>query len=502
MQYQQQDVIDAVKAGRRTEAEAILSYLIEQALPNDPQLLMLGGIALSLGEVDLCVQALGKFRQSSSMELNHLIQAAGLYAEAGQLTKAIAIVQPQAEKKLPYPAIYHLLGTVKAQIGRLAEARLDLIQALTLSPHLGVSWFTLASLINFSRQPPVLAQLQQCYRRFGEPSIASEPAEPNAAKQEAADSYLHYAMAKAYSDLGQHAEAWQTYQRGASMQLARSLYDAAEHDRYVSAVIDNFTAEAVAQMPVNLASTTTPVAILGLPRSGTTLLGQMLSCHPQVAGAAELTAMPVAIMHLTRQQHSEFPHFIRQHGDPQSGIEHLAQVYQRISAQRIPAPGMVVDKGLTLTQHFGIWRQMFPGGKAVFIRRNDEDVAWSCFKSHFRSQADWSWSPEHIAEYMQNERRLMAHWLSLYPEQILQVDYERLVREPEQVLRQICQHLGMAFDPAMLQFHQSTSPVLTSSLGQVHQPLFQRESTAAQQYPEFFSRWRHRMQQIAASRAS
>ena len=90
---------------------------------------------------------------------------------------------------------------------------------------------------------------------------------------------------------------------------------------------------------------------------------------------------------------------------------------------------------------------------------------------------------------MKNERTLMLHWKQLYPEQILQVEYAELVREPEVVLKQICQHLGLSYQSAMLQFYQSKVPVLTSSLGQVHQPLFQRDFDIAQRYPDFIQRW-------------
>lgn len=474
--YQLQDVMDAIKAGHRTEAEAVLSHLIETAQSREQDWLLVGATALKIGEIGSCLAALKLFRQRKEMGLNQLIQCAGLYAEAGQFEAAIALVQPQADKKLPYPAIYHLLGTVKAQLGRLAEAKQDLGTALSLSPHLGITWFTLASLVDFAKNPTLTTQLKQQYQQYSETQTEDSH-------------HLHYSMAKAYDDCGQWDLAWQSYQKGAAALAAKSRYSAEEHSEFCQNLIRQYSAEVQQQLPKNNAAGFSPIAILGLPRSGTTLLAQMLSCHSAVDGAAELNALPIACMHLKREQLSKFPEFIRQHGDPQAGTEHIASVYQRLARQRIPGQGRLVDKALNLTQYFGIWAQVFPDAKAVFVHRNDEDVAWSCFKTNFRNQAPWSWAPETIAQYMKNERTLMLHWKQLYPEQILQVEYAELVREPEVVLKQICQHLGLSYQSAMLQFYQSKAPVLTSSLGQVHQPLFQRDFDIAQRYPEFIQRW-------------
>lgn len=476
-EYQLQDVIDAIKAGHRTEAEAVLSHLIELEATKEQDWLQVAAIALSIGEIQACLAALKLFRKPKEMGLNQLIQCAGLYAEAGQFEKAITLVQPQADKKLPYPAIYHLLGTVKAQLGQLADAKQDLATALNLSPHLGITWFTLASLVNFSKNPTLFEQLQQVYQQ-------------HAAATGEDSRHLHYTMAKAYDDRGQWQLAWQSYQKGAEQIAPLSRYNPDEHTEFTQNLIKQYSAEVQHRLPKNNDATFSPIAILGLPRSGTTLLGQMLSCNSQVDGVAELNSMAIACMHLKREQLSKFPEFIRQHGNPQAGTEHIAAVYQRVSRQRIPGQSRIVDKALNLTQYFGIWAQIFPEAKAVFVHRNDEDIAWSCFKTNFRSQAAWSWAPESIAHYMKNERALMTHWKKLYPEKILQVEYAELIRNPEQQLKQICQHLSLPFEASMLQFYRSKTPVLTSSLGQVHQPLFQRDFNIAERYPEFIQRWK------------
>lgn len=479
--YQLQDVMNAIKAGHRTEAEAVLAHLIESGATKEQDWLLVAATALSIGEIQASLEALKLFRKRKEMDLNQLIQCAGLYAEAGQFEKALALVQPQADKKLPYPAIYHLLGTVKAQLGLLLEAKQDLGKALSLSPHLGITWFTLASLVDFSKNPTLFEQLRHLYKQH--------------AITKGEDSrHLHFTMAKAYDDCGQWELAWQSYQKGAEQIAPLSRYNPAEHRAFTQNLIQQYSAEVQNKLPKNNAAGFSPIAILGLPRSGTTLLGQMLSCNSQVDGVAELNAMAIACMHLKREQLSKFPDFIRQHGDPQAGTEHIAAVYQRVSRQRIPGRNRIVDKALNLTQYFGIWAQIFPAAKAVFVHRNDEDIAWSCFKTNFRNQADWSWSPESIADYMLNERALIAHWKRLHPEKILQVEYAELVRNPEPQLQLICQHLNLQYEPAMLQFYQSKAPVLTSSLGQVHQPLFQRNFDIAERYPEFIQSWKARFE--------
>ncbi|MFC4655347.1 sulfotransferase [Rheinheimera marina] len=472
--YQTDDLIAAVRAGRRAEAQAILDYLataVEQV-----NLLQLAAIAVSIAEVQLARQLLDRFSRRHQMTLNELLQCAGLYAEAGRPDQAIQLVQPQAQQGLPYPGIYHLLGTAQAQVGAVSIAVTELKKALSLSPQSGISWLTLASLVNFAND-------EQAFIRL------SDACKQQAQSEKAESRHFYYALAKAWDDRGDYLQAWHCYQQGAAVAAAQSRYQQQEHQSFVNQLVADHLwpnprrqHRFVAEKP--------PVAILGVPRSGTTLLGQMLGCHSALNAAAEHPALAVSCMHLSRTQISQFNQYLAVHGAPDAALEHMAELYLRLAGERTPGQGAIVDKALNLTQYFDIWATLFPQGKAIYIRRDDAETAWSCYKTNFRQQADWSWRADDIASYLKLERQLMQHWLALYPERILSVEYADLLHSPEQTLRRICQHLQLPFEAAMLQFHQSKAPVQTASVGQVHQPLFTPPRPAAERYPEFFRQWR------------
>ncbi|WP_337879218.1 sulfotransferase [Rheinheimera sp.] len=471
--YQTDDLMAAVRAGRRAEAQAILQYLAGLSEPQNK--LPLAAVAIGIGELALARLLLDQFRQRKEMTLNELLQCAGLYAEAGQPDLAIQLVQPQAQQGLPYPGIYHLLGTAKSQTGAIAAAVTELKKALSLSPQSGISWLTLASMVNFAKDEQAFSRLSAAYQQHLQPAQAEAR-------------HFHYAMAKAWDDRGDYQQAWQCYQQGAALAAAQSRYQPAEHQQFVQQLMaDSQWPNPKRQHRVVAAKP--PVAILGVPRSGTTLLGQMLGCHSALNAAAEHPALAVSCMHLSRSQLSQFNQYLAVHGAPGAALEHMAALYLRLAGERTPGQGAIVDKALNLTQYFDIWATLFPQGKAIYIRRDDAETAWSCYKTNFRQQADWSWRADDIASYLRLERQLMQHWLALYPERILTVDYADLLNSPEQTLRRICQHLQLPFEPAMLSFYQNRAPVQTASVGQVHQPLFTPPRPAAERYPEFFRQW-------------
>ncbi|MEH8020859.1 tetratricopeptide repeat-containing sulfotransferase family protein [Rheinheimera metallidurans] len=468
------NIIDCMKLGKRTEAEALISHYLENKPHIKADWLKVSALSLRIGEVDMAKQAAELFHKSCPQGIDTDLHYAGLYAEAGDLGKALAIIEPYISAGEKHPAIFHMAGTMYAQLGRIDEAKRALIFALDLAPHLGISWFTLASIINFKQHANLLRNLQLAYQNL------------NADDKRNEQQFL-YALGKAYDDVGDYEQAWQYYAKGANIMAQLANYSSDIDANEVDAIIGNFSLDKQKQLPYSRSSYRRSIAVLGLPRSGTTLLGQMLSCHSSVAGAGEFNGIGVACMHLQGKNFLDFPAYIANHGHPVGAIDHIATVYQKVADLQFKAKGYIVDKSLNLNRYFGIWAQAFPNSKAIYIRRNDNDTAWSCFKTNFRAKAAWSWSAESIFGYISSERRLLEHWKRLFSKRILEVNYEDLVAKPEATLTKICAHLGINYESNMLSFYNSSSPVFTSSVGQVHQPLQQIRPNLVSQYPEFFA---------------
>ncbi|NRQ42680.1 sulfotransferase [Rheinheimera sp. YQF-2] len=473
-QYDLNDILCAVREGKRTEVHALIAHFIENKSDLKTDWLKVSVLALRIGDTNLAAQAADLFHRSCPKNAETDIQYAGLYAEIGDLDRALQVVTPYIVRKVALPSVYHLAGTVQAQQGKLKEARLNLLQALALAPQLGISWYTLASIVDFNQHPGLLQKMELAFSQL------------QANDQHNIQQFM-YALAKAYSDRRDYNKAWEYYSAGAQIMAKLCKYSVDDDAKEIKCLVAGFTNSAMQQMSKSRSLYDRSIAVLGLPRSGTTLLGQMLSAHSKVKGAGEFNAIGVACMHLRGDNFTDFPSFIARHGHSVAALEHIANVYQQVAEQRYAGQGYIIDKSLNLNRHFGMWAQAMPKGKAIYISRNDEDTAWSCFKSNFRSQAGWSWSIPHIAAYIKNERQLLQHWQKLYADRILHICYEDLVSKPKEVLTKVCQHLDLQYEPSMLSFYENNGPVFTSSVGQVHQPLHQGNIGLSQHYPDFVS---------------
>lgn len=472
--YSLNDLLVAVRRGTRAESVAILNHFIENEEPLESDWIKCAALALRIGEIDKAKQAADLYRAVMPQTLRHLINYCGVYAEAGDLNRVLKLVEPQIKKDINDPNLFHLAGTVAAQLGHLDRAKYYLMHALKLAPQSGITWFTLSSITDFKKYPELLEKLEQ--------ALATIPAADEKNLQQ-----FHYSLGKAYADVGRFEDSYNAYTQGAAIMQGVSRYSIENDQAFIADLIANHSAKALAQLPKAQTGYNRAVALLGLPRSGTTLLGQMLAKHSKIKGAAETNAIGHASMHLRNENFSDFPGFIAQHGDAQGAIDHIADVYAHVLNQQFSGNNLVVDKTIQLSRHLGIWAQALPQGRAVYIKRAPTDVAWSCFKSNFRSRADWSWSAGDIAAYMQHDEQLMNHWLAVMGERILTISYEELCHEPERVLREVCAHIGLAYEPHMLHFYKDNGPVFTSSVGQVHEPIHQKRIGLAANYPEFLA---------------
>jgi hypothetical protein len=225
---------------------------------------------------------------------------------------------------------------------------------------------------------------------------------------------------------------------------------------------------------------------VGLPRSGTTLLEQVLASHSQVFGAGE--------QRLARQAFESLPEMLNPAGTPTeclprldlATVRRLAQRHlDRLGALNARAP-RVVDKMPDNYLYLGLLAVLFPRARLIHCRRDLRDVAVSCWMTNFRS-IRWACDPEHIARRFEDYRRLMGHWRRVLPVPLLDVGYEETVADLEGVARRVVAWCGLEWEPACLSFHTTARPVRTASLSQVRQPIYTRS----------VQRWKHYERELA-----
>jgi hypothetical protein len=217
-----------------------------------------------------------------------------------------------------------------------------------------------------------------------------------------------------------------------------------------------------------------PVFVVGLPRSGTTLIEQVLASHSRIHGAGELR--------LARRSFESIPDLVGRPGPPRDCVSHLdATAVRRLADEHLDrlaaidggVADRIVDKMPDNYMYLGLLSVLFPRAVFVHCRRDLRDVAVSCWMTDFRSLR-WANHPDHIAQRFHHYRRLMKHWRAVLTVPFLDVDYEETVSDLESVARRLVAACGLEWEPACLEFHRTERPVRTASVTQVRQPVYQR----------------------------
>jgi tetratricopeptide (TPR) repeat protein len=369
------------------------------------------------------------------------------------------------------------LGTVLEEKGDFAAAEQCYREALRHAPGDADAAAQLASLLRGKLSPVDLAAI--C-RLADEPTLT-----------ESKRATLHFSLAHVFDDLGDYDRAAEHMQKGnascqAGWRKKGETYDPAEHERFVAEMLETCTPEFFGRLRGFGLETERPVFIIGLPRSGTTLIEQILASHSDVFGAGELP--------LVRDEFESLPRVMGSADSP-------AECFRRIDRETIRWIGRhhleqldaldrralrVVDKMPENYLCLGFLAVIFPRAKFLHCRRDLRDVAVSCWMTNFR-HVRWSSDPEHIAARFRSYQLLMDHWQEVLPIRWLDVPYEETVADVETMARRIVAWCGLEWQPECLAFHRSRRLVRSASLTQVRQPIYTRS----------VARWKHYERRLA-----
>ena len=307
-----------------------------------------------------------------------------------------------------------------------------------------------------------------------------------------------FALAQVADGRGDHAEAAACLGPANSLaQLQRKScgqsYDPDEHTRYVDRLIAAFTPALFARLGDVGDDSPQPVFVFGMPRSGTTLVEQVLASHSRAHGAGELPFVRRAMDSLPPapdRPADDLGASLQALDAP--GVRRLAGVYlDGVRAALIrqgcaTEPARVVDKMPDNYVYLGLIALLFPRATLIHVRRDPRDVAFSCWLTQFRS-IRWADDMEHLARRFQDNRRLMDHWRAALPGIIHEVSYERLVDDFEPEARRLVAACGLDWEPACLQFHQTTRAVRTASVAQVRQPIYRKSLARWKAYEPYLA---------------
>jgi predicted Zn-dependent protease len=389
---------------------------------------------------------------------NLMAAALGL---VGEYDRAIEIYESVLAEYPDQPKIWLSYGHALRTAGRRAEGVSAYQRCLAMAPKLGEAYWSLANLktVRFtkSEEAAMRAQLES-------PELTTEDR-----------FHLHYALGKAREDARDFAASFEHYAAGAKLRRAEIHYDADETTAQMRRSKALFTEDFFAARARLGSPSTAPIFIVGLPRSGSTLIEQILASHSQVEGTMELPEIAAMARGLGRDGRKgagpAYPELLADLDD-----EDLTALGERfIEATRIQRKldrPYFIDKMPNNFHHIGFIRLILPGAKIIDARRSPMAACFSAFKQHFARGQAFSYDLTDLGRYYRDYVELTAHFDAVLPGRVHRVAYEEMVEDTEGQVRRLLDHCGLPFEPACLRFFENERAVRTASSEQVRQPIF------------------------------
>ncbi len=351
-------------------------------------------------------------------------------------------------------------GNALRGLGQLQQAQDAYRQAVTADPSYEEAYYSLAEMIRFTAEDPLIPAMEKLFQQ--------RQAEGRTSEQ------LAFALAKACHDTGDHPRAFELWQVG-NRQRRRAMFPSytVEQDLALMRRIQQvFDGDLMAQAGRLGDPDPTPVFILGMPRSGTTLVEQILSSHADVAGAGELEDMRRLAIGQGRDIARGYPDWLTAE-DADSRLAVLAARYVRQLRARFPEARLITDKMPPNFLYVGLIKLALPNAKIIHTRRDSLDTCFSCFSKRFTVGNAFSYDLDDLGRYYRGYESLMAHWRAVLPEgALLEVPYESLVDDFEATVSHLLSFCGLAWDPACLRFFETERSVQTASATQVRSPIY------------------------------
>jgi tetratricopeptide (TPR) repeat protein len=345
-------------------------------------------------------------------------------------------------------------------LGRQQEAIESYRAAATVRPSFGDAYWSLANLKTYRFEPDEISRMR-----------TEEAAESTAL----VDRYhLCFALGKALEDKGEFEESYRYYERGNALKKSQSRYRPEPIERNTRLQKEICTQEFFAARRGAGCDSPDPIFIVGLPRSGSTLLEQILASHSKVEGTMELADIPRLVLDLQgREPDSDNPRYpaVLQTLEPGEFLRLGRKYLSDTRVYRTDKPRFI-DKMPNNFRHLGLIHLILPNAKIIDARRNALACCFSNFKQLFASGQEFTYSLEDIGRYYRTYVELMAHWDSVLPGKVLRVEHEDVVENLDANVRRILDFCGLEFEPQCVEFYKTERSIRTASSEQVRRPIF------------------------------
>ena len=457
---------------QEVEALRVLGEALKFAATNVQTLLLTAKIQLRRNNLQAAEQAVRLALKEEERNAEALTVLGQVLHETDRYEEALEVLDRALQKAPDNPEALNFYGVALKSVGRLDEAREHILKALRINDTMYGAYANLNDLIDFSEGigEELFNRMEAIFE-----SVPNQEAEPFLA--------LHFAYAKALDDRGEHEKALEHYITGGRMKRAQLDYKESDTHGFFDGIKAAFPKEVFENRKYPGLDDDRPVFIVGMPRSGSTLVEQILSSHPDIYGAGEVKYLSRALGQLRDRFPSlpKYPEMAAKITPAQLDI--VAKNYQQALSQGAGDAKRITDKLLTNYFFLGLINLLFPKAKVINTRRDPVDTCLSGFTKLFKDDMPHSYDLTELGRYYGKYRELMEHWEKVLPEGFMTVvQYEDVVADTEKEAKRLIDFLGLPWNDKCVDFHKSDRPVKTASVAQVRKPIYK---TSVQRWKKY-----------------
>jgi tetratricopeptide (TPR) repeat protein len=467
------------------DAEALLRRATQIAPDYAAAWLVLGAVQV---EQQKFLEAIRAYEKVTELEPSDPRAWAGLgsaHARAGYADRSASAYAKAVALKPDAPGVQmgyaHVLKTLGDQTGALAAYR----AAVRAKPDFGEVYWSMANLKTFRFEEQEVAAMEEQLARSD--------------LSESADIHFRFALGKACEDRGDYDAAWNYYHTGNQRQRMLVSFDPQEMLQRQAQIMEVFTPEFLAEQSGSGHEAPDPVFIVGLPRSGSTLVEQILASHSQVEGTSELPELGRIATSIGRYR----PDGVR---FPMSARDLRRKDWRAYGRQyiddtrryRVTGQPRFTDKLPNNFSLVGFIHLILPNATIINTRRHPLDSCLGAYKQLFGFGQNFTYDVQDLAEYYKQYHAMMQHWHRVLPGKVLDVHYEETVTDLERQVRRILEHCGLPFEESCVRFHETDRAVRTASSEQVRQPIYRDALGKWRRYEKHLDIWKEELAPIIA----
>lgn len=354
------------------------------------------------------------------------------------------------------PVIHQHIAVVHGRLGHFEQAVKHYREVIRLDPGYAEAYFNLSRIVSFEPGDPFVEAIELRLKE--------------AENSDADRSFLHFAAGKYYDDIDRTELAFAHYRNANDARKVR--FDLAATQQNFQSLMTTLTTGWLRSHVDGGNPSRLPVFIVGMPRSGTSLVEQILASHPLVVAGGELHDIEEIVRALSQRDPARRPFPQCLAGIDTNVLKEYADAYLRRLTGLAPTAHRVTNKNPTDFRYLGLIAGMFPRARILEVRRDPRDTCLSCYFQNFRNGQEFSFDLQGVGSFYRQYEQLMRHWRAVIPTHLLSVSYESLVAEPEPVVREILDFCGLDWHPACIEPHKASGAVATASRWQVRRPIY------------------------------